>query len=74
MATPKNGKRLMMLSLPAEEMAAVEALAKKRGLTKTGLVRQAIRLYESVETRMDRGHKLFIESPEEKDKLELLLL
>ena len=67
-------KRSMMLSLPAAEMAVVEALAKKRGLTKTGLVRQAIRLYESVDTRMDQGHKLYVENPEKQDKLEIMLL
>lgn len=64
----------MMLSMPMAEMLVVEALAKKRGLTKTGLVRQAIRLYESVETRLDQGHKLYVESPEKKEKSEIMLL
>lgn len=69
-----QSKRSMMLSIPQTEMLAVEALAKKRGLSKTSLVRQAIRLYESVEARLDQGHKLYVESPENKEKAEIMLL
>ncbi len=71
----KSGKkRSMVLNLTESEMAVIERLATEKGVTKTGLVRQAIRLYDSVETRLRDGHKLYIEDSRGKDKAELLIL
>ena len=71
----KSGKkRSMVLNLTEPEMAIIERLAIEKGVTKTGLVRQAIRLYDSFETRMREGHKLYIEDSDSKEKSELLIL
>lgn len=39
----------MTLALTAKEMAALEELAAKKGLNKTALLRQALRLYQLVD-------------------------
>lgn len=66
--------KTMTLNLSAAEMAALDRLAEARGLTKTALLRQALRLYASVTERVDRGDKLFVEPSDGKEKAELMVL
>ena len=72
--TKSSNKQSMVLNLTTAEMAVVERLANDRGMTKTSLVRQAIRLYDSVDSRLRDGHKLYIEDAAKKDKSELVFL
>lgn len=67
-------KRTMTLNLSAQEMDAVEKLADEKGLSKTALLRQALRLYQSISDRLDRGEKVFFEDPSTKEKAELMVL
>ncbi len=67
-------KRTMTLNLSAQEMAVLERLASEKGVSKTGLVRQALRLYQSVTERLDRGDKLFVEDAEKEEKAEIMVL
>ena len=53
-----DAKRTMTLNLTDAEMRVLEDLAKKKDLTKTAVVRQAIRLYQMVEMRLIAGEKL----------------
>lgn len=69
-----NTKRTMTLNLNSKEMEEVERLAIKKGISKTGLVRQAIRLYQSIIERIDKGEKLFFEDKEKSEKAEILVL
>jgi hypothetical protein len=64
----------MTLNLSAAEMVALEALCARKGLSKTALLRQALRLYQSVDERLERGEKIFFEDPVSKDKAELMVL
>ncbi|MEE9425296.1 MAG: hypothetical protein V3V18_09995 [Methylococcales bacterium] len=66
-------KRTMTLNLTKKEMAVLEQLSANKGLSKTQLVKQALRLYQSVVERLDRGDKLFIED-DKKEKVELMVL
>ena len=66
--------RTMTLNLSPSEMAVLEALCEKKGMSKTGLIKQALRVYQTVETRLERGEKLFFEDGEKKEKSELILL
>lgn len=68
------GKRTMTLNLTDEEMKALEELADRKDLSKTAVVRQAIRLYQLVDVRMAAGEKLFFEDEVEKKKAELMVL
>ena len=67
-------KRTMTLNLNEKEMNNLEVLSAEKGLSKTQLMRQALRLYQSVSDRLERGDKLFIEDAEKKEKLELMVL
>jgi hypothetical protein len=63
----------MTLNLDGREMEVVESLCREKGLSKTALLRQCLRLYQTVENRIARGEKLFFED-EQKLKSELVLL
>jgi hypothetical protein len=67
-------KRTMTLNLTDAEMGVLEALCEEKGLSKTALVRQALRLYKSVDERLARGDKVFIESADKAEKAELMVL
>lgn len=69
-----SGKRTMTLNLSDREMEMLELLADEKGLSKTQLVRQALRLYQSVVERLERGDKLFVEDVEKAEKAELMVL
>ena len=67
-------KRTMTLNLSDEEMAVLEALSSKKDLSKTVLLRQALRLYQRVEERLERGDKLFFEDEAKQQKSEIMML
>lgn len=67
-------KRTMTLNLTDAEMTALEDLAAKKDLSKTVVIRQALRLYQMVDQRLREGKKVFIEDEMTKAKSELMLL
>jgi predicted transcriptional regulator len=67
-------RRQMTLMLSDREMDVLDQLAERRGMSKTALVRQALRLYQSVTERIEQGEKVFVENPSTKDKAELMVL
>jgi hypothetical protein len=66
-------KRTMTLNLTDQEMNLLEELSARKDVSKTALLRQALRLYQMVEARLSRGEKLFFED-EEKKKAELMVV
>jgi len=66
-------KRTMTFNLTDPEMTALEELASKKDLSKTAVLRQALRLYQMVDLRLERGEKLVFEDKGEK-KAELVVL
>lgn len=66
-------KKTMTLNLTEAEMQAIEVLAKKKDLSKTAVLRQALRLYQMIDVRTSSGDKLFFED-DKKDKSEVVLL
>lgn len=67
-------KRQMTLILNDKEMNVLDHLATRRGMSKTALVRQALRLYQSITDRIESGEKVFFEHPATKEKAELVVL
>ena len=67
-------KKTMTLNLSEAEMDALEQLADRKGLSKTALVRQALRLYQAVSDRAEAGAKIMVENPRTNEKAELLVL
>jgi Ribbon-helix-helix protein, copG family len=66
-------KRTMTLNLTDTEMATLEELCQKKDLSKTAVLRQALRLYQIVDLRLERGDKLFFED-EAKARAEVMVL
>ena len=66
-------KATMTLNLNKVEMDAIEILANKKGMNKTSLVKQALRLYQTVEIRLAKGEKIYFED-DKKHKSELVFI
>lgn len=69
-----NAKRTMTLNLTEPEMAVLEALCVEKDLSKTAVLRQALRLYQLVNSRLKQGEKLFFEDEMAKEKKEVVVL
>jgi len=67
-------RRTMTLNLTDREMEALEEIAGRKDLSKTQVVRQAIRLYQTVENRLEKGEKLYFEDEDKNSKSELMML
>ena len=67
-------KRTMTLNLTEAEMTVLEALSEKRELSKTALLRQALRMYQVIEARLESGDKMIFENEATKEKAEVMML
>lgn len=67
-------KRTMTLNLTEREMQVLDDLCARKGLNKTALMRQALRLYQAVDTRLEQGDRLIFENEEKNEKSELVVL
>ena len=67
-------KRTMTLNLTEKEMQVLDELCARKGLNKTGLLRQALRLYQAVDQRLEQGERLIFESDDKSEKAELVVL
>lgn len=67
-------KRTMTFNLSDREMEALEKLCTKKGLNKTAVLRQALRLYQTVDERLEQGDKLLLENHATKEKTEVMVL
>ncbi|MHB1401821.1 MAG: transcriptional regulator [Thiobacillus sp.] len=67
-------KKTMTLNLTEAEMTALEDLCVEKDMSKTALLRQALRLYQLVNARLKGGEKLFFEDEIAKEKKELVVL
>ena len=69
-----HDKRTMTLNLTAPEMEALDELAQRKDLSKTAVIRQALRLLQMIDARIAQGEKLFFEDELQKKKSELMVL
>jgi hypothetical protein len=69
-----NAKKTMTLNLTEAEMDALEVLCTEKDMSKTAVLRQALRLYQLVNARLKVGEKLFFEDEVAKEKKELVVL
>ncbi len=72
--TTTTTKKTLTLVLSDAEMEVLDALSTERSLSKTAVLRQALRLYQTVDVRQQRGEKLYFENEKSKEKAELMLL
>jgi predicted transcriptional regulator len=69
-----SAKKTMTLNLTDQEMEVLDELAQKKDISKTGIIRQALRLYQLIDTRLSEGARLYFENGEKNEKSELMLL
>jgi len=67
-------KRTMTLNLTDAEMAVLGELSARKDLTKTAVLRQALRLYQAIDARVEKGDKLVFENDDTREKAELMLI
>ena len=67
-------KRTMTLNLTDAEMQALESLSARKDISKTALMRQALRLYQAVDERVEAGNTLLFENKATKKKSEFMIL
>ena len=67
-------KRTMTLNLTEAEMRVLETLSVQKDLSKTAVIRQALRLYQLVDSRLSKGEKLFFEDEAKREKAELMVM
>ncbi|PKL08486.1 MAG: transcriptional regulator [Spirochaetae bacterium HGW-Spirochaetae-3] len=67
-------KKTMTLNLSEDEMNSLDQLAGRNDMTKTAVIKKAIRIYLILEARMQRGEHIFVEDETHKIKVELLLV
>jgi len=69
-----TAKRTMTLNLTDAEMRVLDELSARKDITKTAVLRQALRLYQTIDARVEKGEKLLFENDATKEKAELMLL
>lgn len=67
-------KKTMTLNLTDPEMAALEKLSEVRDMSKTAVIRQALRMYQLIDARLSQGEKLYFEDVLTKEKKEVVVL
>jgi hypothetical protein len=66
-----DNKKTMTLNLTEREMEVLEELSGKKELSKTAVIRQALRLFQLVDLRLAQGAKLVLEDERANKKAEL---
>ena len=67
-------KRTMTLNLTDEEMGLLVELSNRYDMSKTAILRKALRMYQVIDARLRKGEKLFTEDELEQKKAELVVL
>jgi hypothetical protein len=67
-------KRTMTLNLTDAEMRVLDDLSDRKDLSKTAVLRQALRLYQAIDARVEKGDKLVFENDVTREKAELMLV
>jgi hypothetical protein len=69
-----DSKKTMTLNLTEREMEVLEDLSRKKELSKTAVIRQALRLFQLIDARLAQGEKLVFEDEKANKKSELMVL
>jgi len=67
-------QKTLTLNLSEEEMSLLESLAMQKAVSKTAILKSAIKLYYVINFRITNGEKIFSEDISKGEKAELLLL
>jgi len=67
-------KRTMSLSLSEDEMTSLDEVSARYDMSKTAIIRKAIRMYLIIDARMQKGERVFVEDELQQKKSELVLV
>jgi Ribbon-helix-helix protein, copG family len=67
-------KKQVTLNLTDAELEVLEELSRKKDLSKTAVLRQALRLYHMVDDKVSHGEKLYFEHDLTREKAQLMML
>ena len=70
----KTKQKTLTLNLSEDEMSLLESLAMQKAVSKTAILKSAIKLYYVINFRISNGEKIFSEDISKGEKAELLLL
>ena len=56
----------MTLNMPHREMDVLEDMAKHHDMTKTQVMRQALRVYQLIQHRLNNGERMFFSGDEKR--------
>lgn len=59
-------EKTMTLNLSEKEMAVLEAMAAEKDMSKTAIMRQALRLYQLVNARINAGERMIFSGDEQR--------
>jgi regulatory protein YycI of two-component signal transduction system YycFG len=68
-----NKKTLISLNLSEAELQLLAELSQKKEMSKSAILRQALRIMGMIEQRIEQGEKFYFESLD-KEKSEILLM
>lgn len=60
------GEKTMTLNLSEKEMAVLDELATEKDMSKTAVMRQALRLYQLVNVRLNAGERMMFTGDEQR--------
>lgn len=69
-----SGKKQITLNLTDTEVELLDRLCRRKELSKSAVLRQALRLYQMVDDRQCRNETLYFEHGETKEKIQLMIL
>ena len=70
-----NTKATMTLNLANDAMKCLDGLAIKKGISKTAVIREAIRMYQLIESRLDEGKQIkFVDPATGKEDPEIVIV
>lgn len=67
-------KKTMTLNLSGEEMESLEQMVSKSDMTKTAIIKKALRVYMILDKRIQNGEHIYVEDDSHTFKVELLLV
>lgn len=67
-------RRPMTLNLSDSDSAILDDLARRKGISRTAVLRRALRLYQMVDARVESGDKILLENSGSRERQELMFL
>ncbi len=67
-------KKQVTLNLTDAELEVLEELSSKKDISKTAVLRQALRLYHIVDDKTSHGEKLYFEHDLTREKAQLMVI